>query len=85
MLISSLNWLPTLSADVPATLKPQSKDAEFFCTDRQGSESIATAYRENADCHDQLKTATSTTDWSTVLVTAAAALLGGIVIGQATK
>lgn len=90
ILISSLNWQTTLRADIPASLKPTPAsqaygNSEFFCVDRQGAESVATAYRENADCHAQLKTATSTTDWSIVIVGAALGLVTGLFVGQATK
>lgn len=75
----SLSCPVTLKADVPVNLKPSATNSEFFCVDRQGAERIAIAYRENDSCHAQLKSATSRTDWSTVIM----AVVGGLVLGYA--
>lgn len=84
ILISVMSCQKTL-ADLPANLRPSTAaigtPMPFFCTDRAGAERIAVTFRENVDCHDQLKTVTSTTDWSTVIIAGVASLILGYAIG----
>ena len=87
-------WTHELRADLPVSLVTTSPVPEvplnqpmsgYWCTSREGAEKLDILARENDSCHVQLKNVTSETDWSSVVLIGAVALLGGFFIGQASR
>ena len=82
----SLNSSLTLAADLPAGLKPTQTvvqgPAPFYCTDRPGAEKIAVAFRENADCHNQIAKAESGITVTQVVIGAVLVAVAGFFIGS---
>lgn len=81
-LADNLKPVPETVKDIPVVNAGSTEN--FFCTDRQGAEKIAVAFRENSDCHAQLKSGPRD-DLIGIILIGVGSLAAGFVIGQAMK
>lgn len=83
LIVSLLVISPTSlrAADIPLNLQPPADPNRYFCTDRAGAERLNIQAKENADCHIQLKS-TSSSDHSLDIIIGIGALLAGFLIGK---
>lgn len=51
-------------------------DSYFFCTDREGANNIVIQAKENKECHEQLKTVSSSDHGLDIIIGIGAAILG---------